>query len=151
MFYSAFVLRRFLMILSYKLFFEHPIYQILILNYSNLFMMIYQGSFGPFKNPLRNKVESMNEIFIAICSYHMMLYSEWVLSQQVQFNYGWSQIFFMILLITVNLIFVFYSTAKGLFLLCKKIYLITKHKVRKVIQKFESEKEEKKERDDKES
>ena len=66
----------------------------------------------------------MNEYFITTATFHMMFYTDWVLEKEVQFWYGWNQIYVIYTLIVLNMIFVFYYSMRGIYFVLFKRGLI---------------------------
>ena len=79
------------------------------MNYLNLFVMIYIGYVKPFATRSRNWIETINEVFISIDTYHFMLFSDMVGDIETQVQIGWSLCGFIMLHILFNLSLVLYA------------------------------------------
>ena len=74
----------------------------------------------------------------------MMFYTDWVLEKEVQFWYGWNQIYVVYTLIVLNMIFVFYYSMRGIFfvlfkrkLICGKITGALKDRLVSLVEKLD--------------
>lgn len=76
------------------------------MNYLNLFMLMYHGNTRPFTSGFRSKVEIVNEVFIAVGTFHFMLFTDFTKDVDVQFTVGWSLAGFIIAHITFNMMIV---------------------------------------------
>ena len=89
--------------------------------FSNLLMIIYQGSFRPFITSKENKFELFNEIFITLVTMHDIFFTN-MLSKSTQFLVGWSMIGFMVFNTLVNLIHLLLMFRKNIYLIFVKYY-----------------------------
>ena len=123
MMYFFFVLRRLLFLITFRYLENYPAFQIILLNLMNLGILIYQGSQQPQDRRHRVWLENINEYLVITCSFHLMFYSDWVTDKTVQYCYGWSQILFIVIIIIINMWFVFYHSLRGVnFLRIKLTY-----------------------------
>ena len=58
---------------------EYSGMQLLILNFMNLFILIYVAASNPIQERFRNRLEIFNELFVCYCTQHMYFYTDWVL------------------------------------------------------------------------
>ena len=74
----VFVLRRLLfVVIAFQLRWFSAL-QIMALNYVNMFSIIYIGNFLPLENRIRNRMEFINEIIIAIINLHLFCFTEFL-------------------------------------------------------------------------
>ena len=71
-------------------------------------MLMYHGHTRPFSTGFRSKVEIVNEVFIAVGTFHFMLFTDFTEDVDVQFTVGWSLAGLIIAHITFNLMIVLY-------------------------------------------
>jgi hypothetical protein len=69
---------------------------------------MYQGYFNPLKTRRDNRIELMNECWIAAATYNIMLFTDWVPDPEVRYIYGWSFIVIMCCQVLSNLAFIAY-------------------------------------------
>ena len=82
----------------------------------NLLMTLYLGHFKPYMY----RIELMNEMFVAASSYHLVLFSEWVPTEDQDF-YGWTFVGTLCVLILANMCLVI-SNGLPVHLLLKRFY-----------------------------
>jgi len=75
--------------------------QIMVLEYMNLFTIIYFGLLKPMSTFHKNRIELFNEFCIQIITLHMICYSDFVPGRFERDVMGWSMIFF----ITINALY----------------------------------------------
>lgn len=113
-FYFFFVVRRILYIfMCFGLQDEPLIYEILILEFMNTFMLIYQGYFRPAYNLFENRVELFNEFNVSICSTMIVCFTAFVADQETQFLVGWTFCCLILLQILINLVIIFYYSFRS--------------------------------------
>lgn len=112
-FYVIFALRRLIFVIV--VFFvnkEYMIFQLLILCYCNLIIIIYLGGVYPLESRFMNRLGLFNEGMICCASIHMMFFSEWIDSVEQQFELGYSMIAVIIITIAFNMLVVFITLCK---------------------------------------
>ena len=92
-------------------------FQIISMNYLNLFMLIYHGNTRPFTSSFRSWVEITNEIFITIDTFHFMLFTDITEDVDVQFKVGWSLVVLIVGHIAFNMAIILKSKFNDLRLL----------------------------------
>lgn len=75
--------------------------QIMVLEFMNLFMVIYIGQFNPMSRANKNKIELFNEVFVQMITIHMLVFTEWC-NRPEQDIMGWSMIAFIVYNIVCN-------------------------------------------------
>ena len=68
-------------------------------------MLFYVIKFKPFKNKWNHRLEIFNELCILIASYHMIVFTDFVDNQDIQYLGGWSLIAVILFNMIVNLYF----------------------------------------------
>lgn len=99
-YYFLFAVRRFIYV--YMVIYCEDISwaQIMVLQFMNLFMVVYIGQFKPMSRKHKNKIELFNEACIAIITTHMICYTDWVPGRKERDVMGWS----MIAIIGINIL-----------------------------------------------
>ena len=105
-YFFLFQMRRILYIQSYFLFQEHPIFQILILNYTNIVILIYQGHNRPYILQIKNKIELLNEVFTFNLTFFVFCYTKWISDLELQSKIGDFNAGIIGIMILVNMCFV---------------------------------------------
>ena len=88
LFYAIYFSRRIIYV-SLGLFLDSYTFQIIIMQFLNIFMIIYQGKVNPFDTPLMNKVELFNEFCICLSCLTINAYTDWIEDKELQYQYGW--------------------------------------------------------------
>ncbi|CDW85193.1 UNKNOWN [Stylonychia lemnae] len=87
----SFIVRRFLFCFTIVLLRDHPIYQIYILMYSSLFILVYVINYMPFKSKFDNYIEILNEFSVLASFYVMMCYTDFLADDmEIKMNLGWA-------------------------------------------------------------
>ena len=98
-----FTVRRVLFVV-FTLFMRDAIYfQIIAMNYLNLAMLIYNGYNMPFETRFRSRVEIVNELFITMDTFHFMLFTDFTMDVETQYQIGWSLVCHIVVHIFFNL------------------------------------------------
>lgn len=125
-FYLIFVLRRVLFIfMSFMLQKEAVIYQILIVEFINIFMLIYTGYFKPVYGTFENRLEIFNEFQVCICTLMVIQFTDWVDSPEVQYEIGWYLCGLILLQVLINQIIIIYYSVRRIIMVLRKIYGLT--------------------------
>jgi hypothetical protein len=125
-YYLIFILRRLIYVRIAFNVVEDSAFQIIGLAFLNLFSLIYLGQFKPFKLRRLNRLELFNEFCIAICTLHLLCFTDWVRSQKMHEIMGWSLIVIIVINIVLNFYFVIRTFLKEVCLLVSKFYNYTK-------------------------
>ena len=92
--------------------------QLMMINYSNLVMLIYVGGNSSLIGKWANRLEMFNELSVSYISFHMYFFTDWVLDKQgqpdkdLQYNYGIVMNCLITYYIYVNLLVILYHTLK---------------------------------------
>ena len=81
-------------------------------------MMIYMAHFRPMPTSKNNKQEVMQDSFMLLCAYHLLLFTDYLPDVELQYNLGWSYIF----VITIMLSFNVYEFLGMAFRDCRRCY-----------------------------
>ena len=65
--------------------------------------MIYTGYMRPFERQLANNLELINDTFIILCSYFLIIFSALVADAETRYISGWPLIGLVAILIGLNL------------------------------------------------
>ena len=101
---------------------ETPGVQIIIINLINLGSCIYYGGVQPFDTRFRRRIDLFNEFSILLITWHMMCFTDFVLSSDTQWLVGWSMIFCICLNAFVNISIVLGVGSRLIYLVCYKYY-----------------------------
>ena len=69
----------------------------------NTMMMIYMTHFRPMPTSKNNKQEVMQDVFLLVCSYHLLLFTDYVPDVEIQYMAGWSYNIVISIMITFNI------------------------------------------------
>ena len=98
-----FLARRFCYALAIE-FKQIPVLQIFILVLLANLMLIYVGMIRPFETPLLNNLELFNEIIVILCTYSMLISTDFTVSFELKQKGGWLIVFIIAANIFVNLL-----------------------------------------------
>lgn len=103
----VFVIRRLVMAVSC---FVLPFgcFQLVIMLSMNIATTSYLVHHKPQESKFKNRVELLNEFFIAIASYHMILFTDWIPDHHLQYNLGWSMIINVAACFVINILIFLY-------------------------------------------
>ena len=85
----------------------------------------------PFEDPTVNRIELFNEFFVCLMSLHINFYTDWVPTQKLRFQYGWSMIALASVMVTINLFFVISYAVNFYNLILKKYKIRFDHRFKK--------------------
>ena len=91
-------------------------------------MILFMIHVKPFEVYKMNYQEIVNETFVLIAAYVMLLYSEFVPDYDIRYYIGWFHIGLFAGNLVVNLSIMVYESCGKIKLVCKKKYLIRKHR-----------------------
>ena len=83
--------------------------------------MTYLVYIKPFDTKIKNYLEIYNELTILISSYHMLLFTDFVMNEYISYNAGWSFLSFYFLNIVININVIIYFTTKTLIAFFKRL------------------------------
>lgn len=86
-----------------------PVLQILLCHYSNLAIMIYQGSCYPKYGRPMNRLANYDELLIFACTFHLNFFTEWISELEDQYLFGWSFLIFIHLHLVVHLCMILFN------------------------------------------
>ena len=92
---------------------EPVIYEILIVEFINMGMLIYQGYFRPAYSLFENRVEFLNEFNVSVCSTLVMCFTEWQQSEDLKFLIGWGFCCLILFQILINLTIILYYSFRS--------------------------------------
>ena len=81
--------------------------------------MIYTGYMRPFKLRLANNIELINDTFILISSYFLIIFSALVADAETRYLSGWPLIGLVTLLVGLNLIVIMVTGISSIICTCK--------------------------------
>ena len=76
------------------------------------------------KSPRQNKILLFNELMIQFISIHVLLFTDWVISEDDKFYYGWYICFWISVMILFNMQFVVRYTVRVMYLVILRQYYI---------------------------
>ena len=100
-----FLLRRLFFSLVALTLSEYPYAQIQSVFITSIIYIIFVGTVKPFETRRLNQLEIFNELCILIASYHMIVFTDFVDNQDIQYLGGWSLIAVILFNMIVNLYF----------------------------------------------
>lgn len=124
MFYKFFfIIRRLNYVLIVFLWMKaHPIFQVLMLEITNLMQLMYFAHFLPKYGKRLNAIEIMNEIQVCLCTMHLCIFSDFVPNLDEQYFMGWVFIILLSSAIFINLGFILFTMFLEFKLLWKKYW-----------------------------
>ena len=78
----------------------------------NILLLIWSVKASAYKNNFLNKLEMNTEMFIAIITFHLLTFTDFVPEIQTRVLMGYSFIFWVLMLVVINLYFVFKEMGK---------------------------------------
>ena len=108
-YYFMFILRRAILIFVCLLAFNYPGIQVQGIMGSNILFLIWSAKAMAFLLPFNNKMDLNTEMFLAIITYHMFCFTDFIQIKDLKTRVlmGYSFIFWVCLLVLINLLFVF--------------------------------------------
>mmetsp|Transcript_12386 Transcript_12386/g.19288 ORF Transcript_12386/g.19288 Transcript_12386/m.19288 type:complete len:101 (+) Transcript_12386:4568-4870(+) len=88
--------------------------------------MIYQGYFKPILLRQRNITESINEVFVSLCTLHIMLFTEMVDDLTLRSDIGWSLAATIGVYLLINLFQIAKKLCESLSLIFQKYWAVLK-------------------------
>ena len=77
--------------------------------------MIYTGYMRPYKLRLANNMELINDTFIILCSYFLIIFSALVSDAETRYKSGWPLIVLICFVIGLNLTVIIYKGVSEVF------------------------------------
>ena len=113
LYYILFSLRR-LIFCALAFYCTHlSFFQVQMLMFLNLFILLYVGGVQPFETRLKNRIEMFNELSICVLTIQMLLFTDFVLSKEAQFEAGWHMVGVMAFNMFCNFLIVLVIGALG--------------------------------------
>lgn len=81
LFYLLFVVRRMIMVYTLVFLPSYGSFQVIIFVLSALFMLVYVATTQPYEAADMNTQEFINEFFVLLTSYFMLVFSDWIPDQ----------------------------------------------------------------------
>ena len=111
-----FILRRATLIFTGLTMYNYPPIQVQVIMGSNILLLIWSAKSTPYKNPFNNKMELNTEMFLAIITFHLLCFTDFIPEKgdglQTRVQMGLSFIFWVCCLVIVNLYFVIKEMTK---------------------------------------
>ena len=106
-YFLVFILRRIIYVAIAFEIFSDDYSQIMTMSFLNMAWMLYLGGSWPHQARKSNIIDMINEAFIIVIFLHLLMFTDWVPDQDMQYLMGWSCNGFLCLMIAFNLFFVF--------------------------------------------
>ena len=74
-----------------------------------LFSIGYNLNNKPMNSKVLNAIENINEFFIMLNGYFLIMFTEWICDPQLRYDLGWIYIPLEIFVISLNLVLIFYE------------------------------------------
>jgi hypothetical protein len=107
-----YMLRRLLFAVIATAFEESPVFQVSLLVFHCVLLLIYDVLVRPFEQPVLNRLEVFNEVCILGAAYHLYAFTDVVDDPFLQEKVGWSMIAVTTLNIATNMLVMIYFTGK---------------------------------------
>jgi hypothetical protein len=92
LYYVLFSLRR-LIFCALAFYCTHlSFFQVQMLMYLNLLVLLYVGGVKPFETRFKNRIEMFNELCICLLTIQMCLFTDFVGGKEAQFDAGWQMV-----------------------------------------------------------
>ena len=125
-FWLIFVIRRIVFVSIIFGLEEYPCQSLQLVCYSNLIILIYTGYNYPLIGRPSNRLEMFNELTVCTVSFHMFLFTDWVLDskgspdEEAQYQFGILLNAYVLYYLYMNLCVIIYYLLKILFLMFLK-------------------------------
>jgi hypothetical protein len=97
------MLRRILFVMIPAVFYQYPFMQLQVFLVMNTCYLFWYGAARPHIDKKRIAVELFNESMIMVFVYHLMIYTDFVTVNKMQFLMGYSNVIFFIIIAFVNI------------------------------------------------
>jgi hypothetical protein len=108
--------------------YDRPVFQVLGMNSVNLLILLYNGLSEPFETEQKRRMEYFNEGCLALITYFLFFYSDYVPDEDLKYMCGWAQVVVFGLNLFVNCFGVIKGIVKDTFMLLKQKYNFVKSK-----------------------
>jgi hypothetical protein len=88
--------------------------QLIVILYLNILVTVYLGQVKPKVGRFFNRLEVSNEFLFQLISFHQFLFTQFVPDVLQKFEFGWSWMSMVTLLVAFNLAIIFYVSFKNL-------------------------------------
>ena len=88
----------------------------------NLANTIYLAKIRAWKDPKWHRIETMNELFVALVCYYSVLFTDFVRTPEQQYDFGWQAIGLTLLFIIINILLLIWAQAREVRLFYLKYY-----------------------------
>ena len=135
----VFMIRRFVYALIIVALSNSSYFQIQIVVFKSSLVMAFQGQVKPYTTSSQNNLELINEILTLICTYGLIIFTDFVPEANARYNSGWVLIGLTLLILVINMIVLFYLSISGLWRKGKirlKKYKYSKEKPQSIAQQF---------------
>lgn len=122
------LIRILLLVLSGIMLKEFSCFQLLFSHFSMTFMIIYVGLSNCYISKTHNFFEQFNEFFVAITTYHLMCFADFIKDESTLEIMGLSLISCVSFNLIVNLSFIITNCVKDSYFKLRKAYYVAKHK-----------------------
>ena len=92
------------------------------MNYSNLVILVYHGLSEPFTTAKARKLDYFNEACLALITYFLFLYNDFIQDEDLKYLLGWVQVSVLGINIAVNCSGALVSMVKETLLMFKIYY-----------------------------
>jgi hypothetical protein len=118
-FYFLFVLKRQIVILSLILLQNYALFQLHVYIIVSFFVFAYSATIQPHSDRSLNRQNTLNEAILLICSYHLLLFSDYIDDNATFFGrpynfksaFGWSMLAIIFVGVLLNVIIILHVTA----------------------------------------
>ena len=98
---------------------QRSYFQIQAIIFKCSLVMIYTGYFRPYVLTVANNLELINDTFIILCSYFLVVFSGLVSDKQTQYICGWPLIGLLAILISLNLGVIMFKGISQMYRFCR--------------------------------
>ena len=117
---GLFILRRILLFITIFFLRRYVGFQLITMMYTNLIIHIFIGLIRPFRDNKKNRLEVLNEFLIVQSTIMYFCFTDWLTDTSDQQYMGYGLLFYVFLLIFVNILVVIYISARQFYLLVYK-------------------------------
>jgi hypothetical protein len=89
---------------------DYPLFSMFAINFSTQMMLTVLGYFPPFSNNIANRLEMINEVFLLLTNYHLMMFTDFLSDTIMRENVGMSLVVVTIVGVVLNLSIVILET-----------------------------------------
>ena len=111
-----FILRRAALVYTGLKLYHYPSIQVQETMGCNILMLIWAAKSQPYLNKFNNKMELNTEMFLAIITYHLLCFTDFIPEKggglKIRAQMGYSFIFWVCMLVLINLLFLFKELGK---------------------------------------